>query len=51
MTVLKYIVESKICNTGEILALKRENPQDYNIIVKWAREEMLKNNVPIEEKS
>jgi len=49
MTVLKYIIQSKICNTGELLSIKREFPADYQTIVEWARQEMQKNNIPIEE--
>ena len=50
MTVLKYIVNSKICNTAELLSLKRENQADWDIIQRWAREEMEFNKIPIEEK-
>jgi len=49
MTVLKYIIQSKICNTAELLELKREHDADWQVIQMWAREEMKKNNVEIEE--
>ena len=48
MTQLKYIMASGVCKTGELLELKRNNPDDYDILVKWAEEEMRFNNIPID---
>ena len=51
VTVLKYIIQSKICNTGELLAMKREDPAGWEKIRQWAEEEMKHNNIEIETES
>ena len=49
MTPLKYITESKICTTGELLAFKREYPTDFEILIRWAREEMEHLGIQVDE--
>ena len=48
MTALKYLTESKVATTGEILAMKREDPKGFNTLLKWAEEEMKHNNIPVD---
>jgi hypothetical protein len=49
MTVIKYIMSTGVCTTSELLAIKRENPKDYDILVVWAREQAANLGVEIEE--
>lgn len=49
MTVVKYIMSTGVCNTGELLALKREYPKDYADLAQMAREEMTAKGIEIEE--
>ena len=49
MTPLKYLVQSGVGNNSEILALKREHPEDFQKLIQMAREEMKNNNIEIEE--
>lgn len=48
MTVLKYVVESKVATTAEILAYKREDPKGFDSFLLMAAEEMRNNNIPID---
>jgi hypothetical protein len=50
MTVVKYLRDSGVCNISELLALRRDYPKDYDILTQWAREEMAKNGIQVEEK-
>jgi hypothetical protein len=49
MTVVKYIMSTGVCNTGELLALKREFPKDYEGLAQMARDEMKAKGIEIEE--
>ena len=49
MTALKYIRESNMATTAEILALKREDPEGFATLVKMAKEEMTHNGIEIEQ--
>ena len=49
MTALKYIRESGVANTSEILALKREDPKGFATLTQMAEEEMLANGIEIEQ--
>ena len=48
MTTLKYIMASGICTTSEVLKLKREHPADFDVLVKWAEEEMKVNGITVD---
>lgn len=48
MTALKYITESKICTTAELLNFKREFPKDFDTLLQWAKEEMEHNGVTVD---
>jgi len=49
MTILKYILETGAATSGEIIALKREDPTGYTTLVQWARAQAEKKGVVIEE--
>lgn len=49
MTVLKYFLSCNVGTTAEILALKRDNPKDFDIIMAWTREQMRHNGIEIDE--
>lgn len=49
MTLLKYVTTSGVCTTAELLNLKRNDPAGYDILLKFAAEEMAHNNIAIEE--
>ena len=48
MTVVKYIMASGVCKTGELLALKREYPAAYFVLREMAEEEMRRNGISID---
>ena len=48
MTVLKYIVESKVATTAEILAFKRVDSAGFDGLLKMAEDEMRHNNITID---
>lgn len=37
MTALKYITESKICTTAELLNFKREYPKDFDTFARMGK--------------
>ena len=47
MTVVKYIMQSGVCTTAELLALKRNHPKDYEDLRQMAEEEMRHNGVEV----
>lgn len=49
MTPLKYIRESGVATTAELLAYKKNDPRGFDTFIEMAREEMRHNNVPIDE--
>jgi hypothetical protein len=51
-TVLAFLTksDSACCTTAELLKLKRDNPEDVNILKQWAAEEMQARGIEIEEK-
>lgn len=51
MTVIKYIMASGVCKTGELLALKREFPKDYEDLRLAAAEEMRHNGIEVTEET
>jgi hypothetical protein len=58
MTVVEYLRDSGVGNISKLLALKRDQSKDYDILAQWAydilaqwaRAEMAKNGIQIEEK-
>lgn len=50
MTILKYILSTGVCTTGELLSIKKVDPDGYNTLVKWAREQAANEAVEITEK-
>jgi hypothetical protein len=46
---LKYIVESKVATSGELMAFKRDDPQGFDTLILWAREEMTHNGIEVTE--
>lgn len=48
MTIVKYLKESGVCTTSELLALKREHPADYDALCKMAEEEMKHNGIAVD---
>lgn len=51
MTVVKYIMASGVCTTAELLALKRNNPKDYQDLRAMAEHEMRHNGIEITEEA
>jgi len=49
MTPIKYLVDSRVGNSSEILSLRREHPEDFDVLVQWAREEMKHNGIEVTE--
>jgi len=49
MTPLKYLIESRIATAGEIMAFKRDDPQGFDTLLRWAKEEMEHNNIEVTE--
>lgn len=49
MTVLKYVLTSKVCSTGELLSYKRQDPKGYATFVEMAKGEMVHNGISVEE--
>ena len=39
MTLVKYLMSTGVCKTGELLELKRTDPDGYALIMKWTREQ------------
>lgn len=48
MSIIAYLRQSGIGTTSELIAAMR-NPQDKATLVAWAREEMTRAGIPIEE--
>ena len=48
MTVIKYLMSTSVCTTGELLALKREHPADYNELIDISKKEMVLKEIPID---
>jgi hypothetical protein len=49
MTIVKYIISTGVCTSGELIRLARENKSDYESLIKMAREQMTAEGVEIEE--
>ena len=49
MTIAKYILSTGVCNTNELLALRREDPEGYATFIRWAKEQAGNLGVDIEE--
>lgn len=49
MTLVKYLMSLGACTTGELLALKREDPKGYTTIVQWTKEQAAANGIVLEE--
>lgn len=49
MTIAKYILSTGVCNTSELLALRREDLAGYHTFIQWAKEQAAHNGVAIEE--
>ena len=50
MTTLKYLIESKIGTSGEIIAFKLADPNGFETLKLWAAEEMKHNGIEVTEK-
>ena len=48
MTILKYILQTGVATAGEIISLKREDPDGYTTLVQWAKEQAAHNGIVIE---
>lgn len=48
-TPLKYVRESGVANTKEILDLKKEDPKGFDTLMDMARSEMRNKGIEIEE--
>ena len=50
MTALKYLIESKVGTSSEIIAFKLQDPKGFETLREWAKNEMLHNGIEITEK-
>lgn len=50
MTILKYLIESKVGASADIIRLKTEDPKGFDTLKAWAEEEMKKNGIEVTEK-
>ena len=50
MTALKYLIESKVGTSSEIISFKLADPKGFETLRKWATEEMINNGIEVTEK-
>lgn len=49
MTPVKYLLSTGVCNTSELLQLRREYPADYDVIMKWTKEQAANLGITLDE--
>lgn len=49
MTALRYLRESGVATTQEIMVFARENPKDFKDLIRYAGEEMIAKGITVEE--
>lgn len=49
MTVLKYLMQTGVATSAEIIKLKNEHPKDFEDVKDIARQQMLSEGIEIED--
>jgi hypothetical protein len=51
MTILQFLIHPVhgCCSTGELMALSKSDRAGYDLLRKWAEEEMKLKNIPLDE--